>query len=67
MRNFNLICFKIIDDGVGVGNSNSKGEGVGIENVDKRIKLYYGHEYGVNHTEENGQTIFSIRIPKGEL
>jgi len=62
-----LICFNVIDDGVGIGNSNSKGEGIGIDNVDKRIKLYYGREYGVNHREENGQTIFSIKIPKKEL
>lgn len=63
----NLICFNVIDDGVGVGNSNTKGEGVGIDNVDKRVKLYYGREYGVNQREENGQTIFSIKIPKKEL
>jgi len=62
-----LICFNVIDDGVGVGNSNTKGEGVGIDNVDKRVKLYYGREYGVNQREENGQTIFSIKIPKKEL
>ncbi|MFT5871236.1 MAG: two-component system sensor histidine kinase YesM [Clostridium sp.] len=62
-----LICFKVIDDGVGVGNSKIKGEGVGIENVDKRIKLYYGSEYGINQTQENGQTVFSIKIPKKEL
>lgn len=62
-----LICFNVIDDGVGVGNSSTKGEGVGIDNVDKRVKLYYGREYGVNQREENGQTIFSIKIPKKEL
>ncbi len=62
-----LICFDVIDDGVGVGNSSSKGEGIGIDNVDKRVKLYYGQEYGVNHRNENGQTIFSIKIPKEEL
>lgn len=62
-----LICFNVIDDGVGVGNSNTKGEGIGIDNVDKRVKLYYGREYGVNQIEENGQTIFSIKIPKKEL
>lgn len=45
------ILFTITDDGVGydpdapVGKES--GSGVGLDNVDRRIKLYYGETYGV--------------------
>lgn len=51
------IIFTIMDNGDGFDLSLLKREestkniklgGVGIKNVDKRIKLYYGEEYGVN-------------------
>ncbi|MDQ0232536.1 sensor histidine kinase [Metabacillus malikii] len=45
------------DNGVGIdenqiskiikGNVNSKGNGIGIKNIDSRIKLVFGEEYGV--------------------
>ncbi|MDF2613979.1 MAG: proteinhistidine kinase [Clostridia bacterium] len=75
-RKNDLIIFEIIDDGVGINeeklvtlnqraeeNEESKGS-IGITNVDKRIKLYYGEEYGLNIISlENVGTITRITIP----
>ncbi|MHA6260785.1 cache domain-containing sensor histidine kinase [Sporosarcina sp. CAU 1771] len=39
--------------------------GVGIKNVDERIKIYYGESYGITIDSINGKgTIVSIRIPQ---
>lgn len=62
MENSN-ICFEIIDDGVGMENSISKGEGLGMNNVDKRIKIHYGDEYGISFGSGNGLTTVKIVIP----
>jgi two-component system, sensor histidine kinase YesM len=59
----NIIILEVIDDGVGVSSCVSKGEGIGMENVDKRIKIHYGEEYGVVLSSGNGVTCASIRIP----
>ena len=38
--------------------------GIGIKNVDERIKLIYGEEFGVKIVSEKGYgTIVSIKIP----
>jgi len=42
------IIFNIIDDGVGMDLNTNTNKGYGIKNVQERIKLYYGDEYGVN-------------------
>jgi two-component system sensor histidine kinase YesM len=61
------LCFEIIDDGVGMGNSSAKGEGIGIDNVDRRIKLHYGEAYGVSFERKEELTIVKFIIPdKGE-
>lgn len=40
---------------------------IGIRNVNERIKLVYGDEYGLSITQENNITVSTIRIPyKGE-
>ncbi|QAT38903.1 sensor histidine kinase [Clostridium sp. JN-9] len=61
--NQNDMCFEIIDNGVGLTNSNSKGEGIGIQNVNDRIKLQYGDEYGAKVFSENKMTISKLVIP----
>jgi len=60
------IVFKIMDDGVGLGNSTSKGEGIGIDNVNRRMGLYYGENYGLTYGMEESYTVFTIKIPKEE-
>ncbi|MBS4208199.1 sensor histidine kinase [Bacillus sp. FJAT-50079] len=56
----------LIDNGIGVpGNwSMTDSEGVGIKNIQERIKLYYGENYGVkvfNHPQ--GGTAVRIHLP----
>lgn len=60
------VIFKIMDNGVGLDNSKNNGEGIGISNVDKRLKLYYGNDYGVTYKNEQGFTVFQVVIPKKE-
>ncbi|WP_239614952.1 sensor histidine kinase [Cohnella mopanensis] len=68
-----LIVFRIIDDGVGMsspivarlfeGTEDAKA-GYGIHNVNERIKLYYGHQYGVKiHSKKGIGTTVQIEIP----
>ncbi|MBW6408819.1 cache domain-containing sensor histidine kinase [Clostridium weizhouense] len=60
------LCFQIKDNGVGIENSKTKGEGIGLKNLDKRIKLFYGESYGVFHSKEKEFTIFTVIVPKKE-
>ncbi|WP_310732550.1 histidine kinase [Paenibacillus sp. 1011MAR3C5] len=69
----NHIVFKIIDDGVGISAElleqmndpeESTSVGYGIRNVNQRIKLYYGHAFGVSIYSRLGiGTTVLIRIP----
>lgn len=45
-------------------NPESRGSGVGVHNVDQRIKLYYGESYGLDiQSEEFEGTIITLRLP----
>lgn len=66
------ILFIIEDDGVGmteeqlaqVMNKESK-SGVGMSNVDERIRLYFGEDYGIQiESEMDEGTRVTIRIPQ---
>lgn len=57
------ICFEIMDDGIGMDNSTSNGEGMGMLNVDKRIKIHYGEEFGIYTENVNNMTCVKIIIP----
>lgn len=68
------VLIEIIDNGIGFdlksldsmeGNKNKKRKrGIGIKNVDERIKLIYGEEYGIKIESEIGfGTCISIVIP----
>ncbi len=72
----NNIIFEVIDDGVGISeedlvriadktqSKNFQNNSIGLANVDKRIKLYYGDEYGLDITSEvNVGTITRITMP----
>ena len=59
-RENDRLVFTITDDGVGykpgsVEATDNNGSGVGIKNVDQRIKLYYGNEYGVKISADKNQ------------
>jgi two-component system sensor histidine kinase YesM len=75
-RENDKIIFEIKDDGVGISKENlarirnlthtetNDSDSIGIANVDKRIKLYYGEEYGLNIASmENVGTIARISMP----
>ena len=52
--------------GKSVGKEYESGEKVGIYNVNKRIKLYFGEKYGLSIVNRGARgTTVSIRIPKG--
>lgn len=67
------LVFVITDDGFGIEEEKleqilsldlSKGDGYGIKNINSRIKLCYGEEYGVSIESEEGQgTKVTITTP----
>jgi len=74
----NLLCFTVIDNGKGIEedvlnkinriltNSSEKETemGYGIFNVNERIRLTYGEEYGLTYKSIYGQgTIVALRHP----
>ncbi len=71
-------CLKITvtDNGPGIpeeilkkltqGEIKAKGSGMGLQNIDHRIKLIFGEEFGLSITSELGKgTTVLMRIPKG--
>lgn len=69
----NLLVLTVKDNGIGfnlkdidekIPNQTTKLGGIGLENVDKRIKLYYGEKYGLIINSLIGQgTNVLIKIP----
>ena len=66
------IFLEVMDDGIGIEGQRllnilaeeSKGH-YGLYNVNKRIKLYFGEEYGVDISSEPGLgTRVCLRLPK---
>ena len=74
MKDGNAVL-QVIDDGVGMEEEtlahiydkhkvNYHSNGVGVYNVQKRLKLYYGEDYGITYTSELGKgTTATITIP----
>lgn len=75
----NLIHIDVSDNGLGMPQkmidyimhnkvvSSKQGSGIGVRNVDERIKLIYGEEYGIHiFSELDEGTTASIIIPKME-
>lgn len=70
------ILFEIQDNGVGMSEEtlnhifekhtvNYRSNGVGVYNVQKRIQLTYGSEYGISYTSVQGKgTTAVVKIPK---
>lgn len=71
-RKGEYICFVITDDGVGFDTSIQKSanktrlSGVGIANVDERLRLHYGDEAGVSIQSEAGKGTTVILTAKCE-
>jgi two-component system, sensor histidine kinase YesM len=71
-RDENSVVLKVIDDGLGFHSekvrlediSTARGSGYGIRNVDERIKLQYGDNYGVMVFSRKGMgTTATITLP----
>lgn len=75
----NLIHIDVSDNGLGMPEkvveyimhnrvvSSKRGSGIGVRNVDERIKLIYGEQYGVTiESELDEGTTATIIIPKLE-
>ncbi len=73
------ICIVVADNGEGMSDqqieqimkqeviSSRRGSGIGVRNVDKRIKHCFGEEYGITvESEVDEGTVVKIRIPKVE-
>ncbi|MEF9942070.1 MAG: sensor histidine kinase [Lachnospiraceae bacterium] len=72
----NQIVLQVIDNGPGMGQeelehifekrqSSVKSNGVGIYNVQNRLQLYYGKEYGLSYeSKQNIGTSVTVRIPR---
>ena len=71
------LYFSVIDNGLGmteeqVGNlftdtahvASKRGSGIGVRNVNERIKLYFGAEYGLSiESEPDEGTAVKIHLP----
>ncbi|TFE30582.1 cache domain-containing sensor histidine kinase [Cohnella luojiensis] len=70
------IVFEVEDNGLGMtperlgrillkSEGDTRNQGIGISNVNERIKLYFGHEYGIQiRSEIEVGTRVTITIPK---
>lgn len=78
MEQDGLVTIKVEDNGPGMtanvvaslrqglyrSNSHHRGSGIGLKNVDERIKLFFGQVYGVTITSEPDEgTIVTITFP----
>mgnify|MGYP000851910470 CR=1 FL=1 len=70
----NTVIFTIEDNGIGMTeekirsilseNSTGYSGNYGVKNINDRIKLYYGNDYGLKYTSEPGKgTTVEVRIP----
>lgn len=67
----NIIIITVEDNGIGMSKekileilNKSKATGYGIKNVNERIQLYFGYEYGLEFQSEEGKgTKVIIRFP----
>lgn len=72
--NFNDILMLVEDNGVGMTEEQcrkilqkerSDSSGIGVKNVNDRLKIYFGETYGISiHSEPDIGTSVTIRIPK---
>ena len=65
-----ILKIRIIDNGVGLVNGSieskngDKGNHIGLNNLDERIKLFYGNEFGITlRSKINVGTIVEIDLP----
>lgn len=72
----NTLTFKVADNGIGIeedtltllngyiNNQNNNFTSIGLKNVNRRIKLYYGESYGIHLESVFGRgTVITVTIP----
>ena len=71
------LCFRISDNGLGMTTeqvenlldeknhvSSRRGSGIGVKNVNERIRLYFGENYGLSiWSEPDEGTVIHIHLP----
>lgn len=75
-RELDTLIFTISDNGIGVSEKtvveindyingrNNAFKGIGLRNVNRRIQLYYGNEYGILfHSVLNSGSLITLKIP----
>jgi len=75
----NYLTIKVSDDGIGMDRTLLEkltkefeqdyvlgGKHVGLKNINQRIKLIYGNEYGVKITSASGITTVYLKMPNIE-
>ena len=75
IRKGNRILLQVIDNGIGMSpeeihnmyqkdRTSERGSGIGVQNVDQRIKLHFGDPYGLHFESELGKgTTVNIWLP----
>ena len=57
-------CEKLLAGEPSEANESDSGSGIGIRNVNQRIKLYYGKKYGLAYKSETGKgTTVTVTLP----
>ncbi len=51
------------EDSEGQGGTHSSGTGIGVRNINSRIKLYFGEQYGIKYLKPETGTIVEITLP----
>ena len=64
----NRLALRISDNGPGFTEPIAEllgcdSKGYGLKNVNERIKIYYGEEFGLTAFEKGGMTTIEIKIP----
>lgn len=78
-QNENGVFIRVSDNGIGMtqdkidqlndglGTSTNKGR-IGLLNIDQRVKLHWGNQYGLMITSADGSgTTVTIRLPQGDV
>ncbi|MGO4274086.1 sensor histidine kinase, partial [Paenibacillus sp. TAF58] len=75
MRKGDRILLQVIDNGIGMSpeeihnmyqkdRTSVRGSGIGVQNVDQRIKLHFGDQYGLHFESELGRgTTVNVWLP----
>lgn len=61
-NNDGRICIQVVDNGKGIG-TNKSGNSIALENIKKRLELYYGGDFEMDLYRHEGNTISEIIIP----